>query len=131
MQVKSIAEYSKGEHSAILSTFIKLPFVINDIKIFLLSIFEWPFYTGFTVCFLFCVFSSVEGERSSLPSFSGLFHYHIPTNTWTLLMEDCAELRSRIGHSMLFHPVRTWPRGYKTFSILNSGEHEIYPAHKC
>ena len=36
----------QGEHSAILSTFIKLPFVI---KIFVLSIFEWPFYTGFTV----------------------------------------------------------------------------------
>ena len=35
------------EHSAILSTFFKLPF-IN--KIFVLSIFEWPFYTGFTVC---------------------------------------------------------------------------------
>ena len=34
----------KGEHSAILSTFIKLPFVI---KIFVLSIFEWPFYTGY------------------------------------------------------------------------------------
>ena len=30
------------EHSAILSTFIKLPFVI---KISVLSIFEWPFYT--------------------------------------------------------------------------------------
>ena len=44
MQVKSIAECS--EHSATLSTFIKLPFVI---KIFVLSIFEWPFYTGFTV----------------------------------------------------------------------------------
>ena len=29
-----------------LSTFIKLPFVI---KIFVLSIFEWPFYSGFTV----------------------------------------------------------------------------------
>ena len=48
MQVKSIAECSKGsilqyygEHSAILLTFIKLPF---DIKIFVLSIFEWPFY---------------------------------------------------------------------------------------
>ena len=41
----------KGEHSAILSTFIKLPFVI---EIFVLSIFEWPFYTGFTVdVFLF------------------------------------------------------------------------------
>ena len=36
----------QGEHSAILSTFIKLPFVI---KTFVLSIFEWPFYTGFTV----------------------------------------------------------------------------------
>ena len=34
------------EHSAILSTFINLPFVI---KIFVLSIFEWPFHTGFTV----------------------------------------------------------------------------------
>ena len=36
----------QGEHPAIVSTFIKLPFVI---KIFVLSIFEWPFYTGFTV----------------------------------------------------------------------------------
>ena len=34
------------EHSAILSTFIKLPFVIKTI---VLSIFEWQFYTGFTV----------------------------------------------------------------------------------
>ena len=36
----------QGEHSAILSTFMKLPFVI---KIFVLSIFEWPLKTGFTV----------------------------------------------------------------------------------
>ena len=34
------------EHFATLSTFIKLPFVI---KMFVLSIFEWPFYTGFTL----------------------------------------------------------------------------------
>ena len=39
----------QGEHSAILSTFIKLPFVI---KIFVLSIFECPLYRGFTV---YCV----------------------------------------------------------------------------
>ena len=38
MHVKSFA--------AILLTFIKLSFVIY---IFVLSIFEWPFYTGFTV----------------------------------------------------------------------------------
>ena len=36
----------QGEHSAILSTFIKVPFVIN---ILVLSIFEWPLKTGFTV----------------------------------------------------------------------------------
>ena len=36
----------QGEHSAILLTFIKLPVVI---KICVSSIFEWPFYTGFTV----------------------------------------------------------------------------------
>ena len=40
MQVESIAECSKGEHSAILLTFIKLPFVI---KIFALFIFECRF----------------------------------------------------------------------------------------
>ena len=37
----------QGEHSAILSTFIKLSFII---KIFVLFFVEWPFYTGFTVC---------------------------------------------------------------------------------
>ena len=40
MKIKSI------EHSAILPSFIKLPIVI---KIFVMSIFEWPFYTSFTV----------------------------------------------------------------------------------
>ena len=36
----------QGEHSAILSTFIKLPFVV---KIFVLSFFEWSLKTGLTV----------------------------------------------------------------------------------
>ena len=40
----------QGEHSAVISTFIKLLFVI---KIFVLSIFEWPLKTGFTVLVLF------------------------------------------------------------------------------
>ena len=43
-------------HFAILSTFIKLPFVI-----FVLSIFEWPFYTGFTVCPVYSESSLSEG----------------------------------------------------------------------
>ena len=40
MQVESIAEFCNT------LTFIKLPFAI---KFIVLSIFEWPFYTGFTV----------------------------------------------------------------------------------
>ena len=35
------------EHSAILSTFIKLSFAF---KTFVLSFFEWPVKTGLTVC---------------------------------------------------------------------------------
>ncbi|CAE1255868.1 MKLN1 [Acanthosepion pharaonis] len=48
--------------------------------------------------------SSSEGERSHEPTFSGLYSYHVPTNTWRKLRDDCNEVRSRIGHSMLFHP---------------------------
>ena len=39
----------QGEHSAILTTLIKLPF---SIKTFVLYIFEWPLKTGFTVSHL-------------------------------------------------------------------------------
>ena len=47
------------KHSAILLTFFQLPVVI---KIFVLSIFEWPFYTGFTQvvlyfnCYLYIIY---------------------------------------------------------------------------
>ena len=58
--VKSIAECSKGEHSAILATFIKLPFVT---KIIVMSIFERPFYTGFTVMY---TIGSVKGYHDTL-----------------------------------------------------------------
>ena len=50
MQVKCIAECSKGSilqyFCAILSTYIELTFLF---KTFVLSIFEWPLKTGFTV----------------------------------------------------------------------------------
>ena len=48
----------QGEHSAILPTFIKLPFLI---KIFVLSNFEWLLKTRFTV---------------------GLFNENISSKTW-------------------------------------------------
>ena len=47
----------QGEHSAILLTFIKLPFVI---KIFVLSVFQWPFYTSFTVHVNFHLLTSTD-----------------------------------------------------------------------
>lgn len=47
--------------------------------------------------------------------FSGLYEYHIPTNTWKKRRDDCRdekksdqfenELKSRTSHSMLFHQV--------------------------
>ena len=44
--MSKVLQNAPREHSAILSTFIKLPFVF---KTFVLSIFEWPLKTGFTV----------------------------------------------------------------------------------
>ena len=51
----------QGEHSAILLTFIKLPFVI---KIFVLFIFEWLFYTGcrFTQVLLYYIYRVPDRE---------------------------------------------------------------------
>ena len=49
MQVKSIAECSKGSILQYFRPSLNYHFVI---KTFVLSIFEWPFYTGFTLyCF--------------------------------------------------------------------------------
>ena len=70
MQVKNIAE-----HSAILSTFIKLSFVI---KIFVLSILEWPFYTGFTVHEILELVTSVRSHGSDKPA-----HPHSLSRTFT------------------------------------------------
>ncbi|XP_066283972.1 muskelin-like [Branchiostoma lanceolatum] len=55
--------------------------------------------------------SSGEERSSNEPLFSGLYSYHCPTNTWKLLREDSGnagpqDIRSRIGHSMLFHTQR-------------------------
>ena len=51
------------EHSAILSTYIKLPFVMKN---FVLSIFEWQLKTGFTVLMAYDVFSKVRGLNFGL-----------------------------------------------------------------
>ena len=75
MQVKSVREHSATlltfilEHSATLLTLIKLPFVF---KSFVLSIFEWPLKTGFTVG---------PNLRSlvlfNMPCSIGIYHSHL------------------------------------------------------
>ena len=66
----------QGEYSAILLNFIKLPFVI---KIFVLSIFVWPFYTGFTV-YVCDNFDDIKEEKWT----SLLVVYDCP-HTWLAL----------------------------------------------
>ena len=63
----------QGEHSAILSTFIKLLFVC---KIFVLSIFEWLLKTVFTVNHFECL----EILHDFFLSFADLFFFKI--NIW-------------------------------------------------
>lgn len=48
--------------------------------------------------------SSQEESTTGESSFSGLFSYHVPTGTWKKLACDQV-IKSRVGHSMLFHPV--------------------------
>ena len=61
----------QGEHSAILSTFIKLPFVIKN---FVLSIFEWPLKTGFTALFNLLL----SGKKKKVDT------HHVPEKQETL-----------------------------------------------
>ena len=35
-----------------------------------------------------------------------------------------------LGRDVTFDAINSWPRGYKTFFVLNSVEHEILNAHK-
>jgi len=54
---------------------------------------------------------SLIGDDRPVPQFSGLYSYHVPTDSWKLLREDSGnagpqDVRSRIGHSMLLDTVR-------------------------
>ena len=52
------------------------------------------------------------------------------------LVREVCELMSQRGAYIVATGIKTKhcgtrPRGYKTFSMLNSPLHGIYPAHKC
>ena len=43
--------------------------------------------------------------------------------------KECTDIKMKaVGRLNRFI---AWPRGYKTFFLLNSTEHETFPAHKC
>ena len=60
-----------------------------------------------------------------------LFFFYCYFSYIQVLLEGCfnplPSQHSILGH----HRPANWPRGYKTFFMLNSAEHEIYPADKC
>ena len=82
------------EHSAILSTFIKLPFVI---KIFVLSIFEWPLYTGFAV-----------------------YHFFVKFHTKTICEPkyDCVILKSMFKEACYKGTVVPFESPYSSYSLM-------------
>ena len=58
--MSKVLQNAPREHSAILLTYVKLPFVF---KTFVLPIFVWPLKTGFTVLLLFYIKQSVSMKR--------------------------------------------------------------------
>ena len=81
-----------------LSTFIKLPFVI---KIFVLSIFEWPLKTGFTVL-KSCVLALLYACKSYLTTKYHLL-YHLLVYFKCLCSKQCvprfgSKLYAEISH---------------------------------
>ena len=39
--------------------------------------------------------------------------------------------KAAVSYCQRYGYTKYWSQGYKTFFMLNSAEHEIYPAHKC
>ena len=35
------------------------------------------------------------------------------------------------AYNVICNQIAVWARGYKTLFMLNSAEHETFPAHKC
>ena len=72
----------QGEHSAILLTYIKLPFVT---KIFVLSIFEWPFYCS--LVFIWPV-QSTRRSIAVIPVISVCVHVHAFPSCWITVLKS-------------------------------------------
>ena len=87
----------QGEHSAILSTFIKLPFAV---KTFVWSLFKWPLKTGFTVVLRYfsgCTYCS-SGSYHAPPN--PVIHQPIADTSYLLHHPMSLQLPHESGHSL-------------------------------
>ena len=82
---------AQREHSAILSTFIKLPFVFKTFFVF----FEWWHKTGFTIQKVF--FITLDGDTADCPSGSGSCRKIKSGDKY--IMQDVGELQQSLQRS--------------------------------
>ena len=89
----------RKEHSAILWTFIRLTIVI---QIFVLSIFEWAFYTGFTVgclCTLYIIVIYYSNLQPVIP-IGFIMRENLRVNCFNLLI---FEYRTKLNLGLFSH----------------------------
>ena len=94
----------QGGHSAILSTFIKVPFVI---KTFVLSIFEWLFYAGFFYGDLVYKFKRIIGKPNFRDQFKKILKCYIKVGYNFDIMRQSAYLMPQSACPVL-NPIRGW-----------------------
>ena len=102
MQVK-VLQNALREHSAMLSTFIKLPFVLKTIFLY---IFEWPLKTGFTVVFHQFHFQATTARMELILPHS-LYVLQDSTVPWAVWHQVTAPRGLSVAHQLspvLFHP---------------------------
>ena len=82
------------EHSAILSTFVKIPFVF---KTFVSSIFEWPLKTGFTVLIAYAQIPLINAY-TDVPCGNRGLHVGLSLHRHPYFVCACSEGESESAH---------------------------------
>ena len=114
------------EHSAILLTFIKLPFVI---KICVLSIFEWLLKTGFTVFLpLKVVLILANSADPDEMQHYAAFHlgFHCLLNSFRGVLYTKGYSMTKINLAYHTNPLKMVEKG-KTDSLFHISHFLIYP----
>ena len=110
------------KHSAILSTFIKLPFVI---QIFVLSFFEWLLKTGFTVVVLVVhidLYTVYELEEKNMILIAQKSSEDSDQPVQMLESPHCSHTQSMVVYRSVEKPCPTCP----TWSHFIQGKLEFY-----